>query len=176
MQLVGSVLFGADEMVAEYVRTRIPHMRDKPFAKFTALGVVRNNTLIGGIVYTNYRGFDIEMSGAFSDPAWCHPKTVGTLLTYPYDQLGCVRTTMMTGKRNKRARRITHGLGFKLEGVARKGLDGIEDAYVYSMLREECWWINRDAPCPPIVQRMLTRRTAQESLDGKISPSASAAA
>jgi len=140
-ELVGSVLFGADDIVTEMVRLRIPHMRESSFGPCTALGVVRRGELIGGAVFHNYRGHDIEMSAAFDRPDWCLPQTVRTLFSYPFVQLGCIRMTTITGRRNKRARSANERNGFKLEGVARRALDGREDAFIYSMLREECRWI-----------------------------------
>ena len=147
MQLLGSVLFGADELVAEFVRVRIKHLRspEHTFGKCAALGVVSgpDQVLIGGVVFTNYRGFDIEMSGAFDKPWWCRHDTLRTLFSYPFGQLNCIRMTTVTGKKNKAARRIDEHMGFKLEGVARRGLDGVEDACIYSMLRHECRWIRK---------------------------------
>jgi hypothetical protein len=48
---------------------------------------------------------------------------------------------VVIGSNNKRAIKLNLGLGFKLEGIARKAYDGINDAWVLGMLREECKWV-----------------------------------
>ena len=141
--IVRSILYGADELVTEFVRVRIPHMAaiGVSFGPCTAMGVIRRGVLVGGVVWHNYRKHDIEMSAAFDTPAWCLPQTMRDLWAYPFTQLGVVRVTTITGRKNKRARSANVRQGFKLEGVARRALDGRQDAIVYGMLREECKWI-----------------------------------
>ena len=138
--LVGDVLFGADALVAELVRTRMPFTRPS-FGPCTALGVVKNNTLVGGVVYHNFVGFNLEVSLAFDDPRWCSRATLRTLFNYPFNQLGCVRITCITSKKNKKTRRLCEGVGWKLEGIHAKAYDGVETAVSYGMLREDCKWI-----------------------------------
>lgn len=139
--IVGSLLIGADEAVAEIVRERIPHCRETGFGPCTALGIVRRGKLVGGVVFNNYRGFDIHMSAAFDSKDWALPGTIRALCEYPFDQLGVKRVTAITGKKNKRARKVLEYIGFTLEGVAKRGLDGFEDAMIFGMLREHCKWI-----------------------------------
>lgn len=148
--LIGSILYNDTETVAKFVARRIPQLAGRTFQfgpdgrpMFTALGVVRRGKLAAGIVFHNYHGHDIEMSAASDDPLWCLPQTLRDLFAYPFQHLNCVRMTTITGRKNKMARKIDERLGFKLEGVARKGLDGKEDAMIYSMLKEECRWIKR---------------------------------
>lgn len=140
---VGSVLFGADELVAAFVRARLgPSTR---FRDFTALGVVRDRVLCGGVVYHNYceleHGRIIEASLAFDNPRWAFPQTLRTLFFYPFVQLGCVRMTSIVSKNNKRSRRFCEGIGFKLEGVHPCAIDGVKTALSYGMLKEDCRWI-----------------------------------
>lgn len=142
--LVGSVLFGDDEAVTEFVRARIPHMQNG-FGPCTALGVVRGGHLVAGVVYYNYRGFEIHVGAAADRASWALPKTLTTLFFYPLEQLGCVRMTAITGRNNKRTRRFLKGLGFKEEGVHLLGLDGRTDAISYGMLKKDCRWLRNKA-------------------------------
>jgi RimJ/RimL family protein N-acetyltransferase len=136
--IVGSILIGADEMVAAMVAARIPHVS---FDRYTALGVVRRGRLIGGVVYHDYVGHDVQASYAFDSPGWALPGTLRALFDYPFNQLGCRRMTAIMGRKNKKARRMAEGLGFKLEGVHPKGMDGQQDVMSYGMLKEHCRWI-----------------------------------
>lgn len=140
IQQIGSVLFGADDVVSEFVRSRMPVARAS-FGPCSALGVVRDGVLVGGVVYHNYTGFNLEVSLAFDDPRWCSRATLRTLFAYPFLQLGCERITCIVGKGNKKSRRLTEGVGWKLEGVHPKAADGKQAAISYGMLRDDCKWI-----------------------------------
>lgn len=140
--LIGALLYNAHDMVSEFVRSRIPSMANHKFSPHVAIGIVRRKRLCGGVVYHNWYGHSIEMSGAFDDPGWCLPDTLRRLFAYPFIQLNCVRMTTITARNNHPARIMDEGLGFKLEGIARKGWDGQQDAMIYGMLAEECQWLN----------------------------------
>jgi RimJ/RimL family protein N-acetyltransferase len=139
--VVGSLLFGADELVGEMVKSRIPHMRTLQWGSFQALGVVRHGQLVGGVVYHHYRGFDIQIAAAFDAKSWALPGTLRALCAYPFVQLGVTRVTAITGKKNKKARRTLERIGFALEGVAKRGLDGVEDAMIFGLLKDNCKWL-----------------------------------
>lgn len=137
-QVVGSILIGADQLVSDLVASRIPHMRGRSFGPHTALGVIRNEELIGGVVYHAYMGHDIQVSIAFDRIAFIPWRA---LFSYPFNELGCARITAVVGRKNKRSRGLVRKLGFIEEGLHRKGLDGFEDAFSYGMVRENCRWI-----------------------------------
>src|SRR5262245_45794654 len=140
-QRVGSILLGDDRAVAALVAAKIPAL---VLDKFVALGVVRQNRLVGGIVYHNFRGCDVEVVSAFDDARWALPGTLRALFAYPFETLKCVRITAIVARGNKRARRLCEGLGFRFEGVARRAIDGKQDAIIYGMLRQECRWIRKE--------------------------------
>lgn len=137
---LGDVVFGADEFVAEFVRQRMPVARAS-FGPCTALGVVKEGRLIGGVVFHNYVGFNIEVSLAFDHANWLTRKTLRTLFSYPFHQLGVARLSCVAGKNNKKSRRLIEGVGWKLEGVHEKGLDGVTTLLSYGMTKENCKWI-----------------------------------
>jgi len=139
--IVGSLVFHADNAVAEWVKQKIPHMRTLEWeSSYSAIGVIRRGEFVGGVVFHNYRGFDIHLSAAF-ERGWATPTTIRDIAAYPFTQLSVKRVTAITGKKNKRARRALGALGFELEGVAKRGLDGFEDAMIYGLLRERCKWV-----------------------------------
>lgn len=136
--IVGSVLYGADELVMQKVAAALPEMRGRVAGPYTALGVVRSGVLLGGTVWHNYIGHNIEVSIAFDRADWARPSTLRRLFAYPFIQLEVARITAVVAKRNARCRKLTVGLGFKLEGTIRKGFDGKQDAMIYGLLRDEC--------------------------------------
>lgn len=139
--IVGSLLVGADEMVAAMVQARLPQVRETGFGDCVAFGVVRRGVLIGGVVFNNYRGHDVHMSAAFDHVGWALPGTIRQLCDYPFNRLGVVRVTALTAKKNRKARKVLEYIGFTLEGVAKRGLDGTLDAYQYGLLRDDCKWL-----------------------------------
>jgi hypothetical protein len=141
VERVGSILLGADDLVAELIASRIPYMRGKSFGQCVALGVIRNETLIGGVVYHNYVGHDCQVSIAVDRAAFMPWRA---LFSYPFEQLGCVRLTALIGRKNKPSRQLCERLGFKIEGVHLKGIDGRQDAISYGMLRSQCRWLKEN--------------------------------
>lgn len=133
------LIFGADEYVCSWISTRI----DIPLRDGKAIGVARGDRLIGAVAYTNWRVCDIEMSCAADDPRWLNRSFLHTFFAYPFLQLRCLRVTIHTAKKNKRAREFVERIGFKLEGVHPRALDG-RDACSYGMLRERCKWLRID--------------------------------
>jgi RimJ/RimL family protein N-acetyltransferase len=147
--IVGSVLYGFDELVAEFVSQRVPHMQGARFTPpFWAIGVVRGTELVGGVVFHNARYnlsakmIDVEMGAAFEASDWCRPSTLRRMFEFPFVTLDSSRMTTITARKNKRARMIDEGLGFKLEGVHPEAIDGKQDAVSYGMLRKNCLWID----------------------------------
>jgi hypothetical protein len=143
MWRVGSIIGGADEMVAQFVLAHNPEITH--LGPFTALGVIRNDQLVAGVVYHRHRpaDFDIEVTIASDTPNWAFPSTMRGLFAYPFEQLGCQRITSLIRKKNTRSRRFCEGLGFKLEGCARKAHLGREDLMIYGLLKPECRYLRK---------------------------------
>lgn len=141
--IVNGVLYGCDDDIIEMVRQRIPYAMEGFNEHSTALGVVKNGRILGGVVFDKYTGRDMIMSAAFDSPSWCTKETLRELFGYPFGQLGLTRLTTITSADNTKALRIDEGLGFKREGVLRKHYPGDVDAIVLGMLREECRWLQR---------------------------------
>lgn len=137
--IVGSVLYGEDETVGKFVMERT----GVSINGYSALGVVRDERLIAGVIWHNYRGHDIEATIASDTPNWAFPSTLRRLFAFPFVQLGVVRVTSIVSRENKASRRFCEGLGFKLEGVCRQGMDGKTDAMIYGCLRDECRVLRR---------------------------------
>lgn len=141
--LVGSVLYGADHVVASHVAARIPGMRDcSDFGPFTALGVVRNGVLLGGVVYHGFREYPsgniVEVSIAFDRGDFAFPGTLRVLFGYAFNQLGCVRMEAMISARNDSARRFIKALGFIEEGKHPLRWLGCGTAFSYGITRQKC--------------------------------------
>lgn len=143
MRQIGSILIGAESIIIPFVQARVPYV-EEGFGPCSAIGVVRDGKIIGGVVYHQYRerDGDIMVSLAFDRPHWALPYTLRMLFTYPFVTLGCERITAAIPRSNARSRRICERLGFKLEGVCRKAFGRKEDAMLYGILRSECRYLD----------------------------------
>jgi len=135
------ILLGEDKIVGEFVKKHIPHLY---LNSYTTIGILSDDKLIAGCVYhRNYADFgDIEMSIAAESPRWATKFNILALLDYPFNQLNCIRVTACSRGKNSRTRGFLEGIGFKQEGVIRRGF-GDDDTIVYGMLKEEAGrWLN----------------------------------
>lgn len=138
------ILLGRKEQVAEWVLARIKGSERSLFNGqwYEAIGFLSGGPdLIGGVVYQNWRGTDIEILGA-GRPGWLTRTHLLAIFTYPFIQLGCNRVTAIVDKRNKHARQFVERLGFKYEGCCREAMPGGANAIIYGMLKTECRWID----------------------------------
>lgn len=138
-------VIGEDYDVAAFVGAGVG-ISVEEFGQYTAIGFADDTGIIGGVVYNNFRryknGADIQLTAYSTNPHWLNKNNLRIIFTYPYIQLGCGRTTAVTGRANKRTRKLLEGVGYRLEGVHPKGMDGKQTAITYGMLRENCRWIN----------------------------------
>ena len=130
-----------DPNAIEWILDHLPHVRPYGFEKAKAITIEKEKHKIAGVIYSNFQGYDIEMSMASITPLWANRHILKALFHYPFHQLGCVRVTATTPKYYRHVRRFLERLGFKLEGIIRRGY-GAEDACIYCLLREECKFLN----------------------------------
>lgn len=129
------------EMVGEYL-TEKTGMKLTP-GMFQAFMVVDDgNNFVAGVVISNFRTTDCEISCASENPAAWRPHVCKAIFTYIFEQLGCVRCTSITVKGNRKARGFLESLGFILEGNIRMGYDGHRDALIYGLLKTECRYLS----------------------------------
>lgn len=132
-----------DRAVANYVLAQSPALAAlgqlKPFR--SAGFVDDDDNLVGGLVMTEYRFFDAELS-IFMDPKriiGLH--TMRELFAWCFEDVGLARLTAKVNVDNERARTFVLKLGFHHEGTVRLGFDGIHDAALYGMTRHDCYWL-----------------------------------
>jgi RimJ/RimL family protein N-acetyltransferase len=167
------LLFREDAMVADWVARRIPSTARKmpefeygqAFGPATAIGVVDDqDELVAGAVYHAYDKWcrSIEMSCAASTSRWLTREIVCALLRYPFDQLSCVRVTCVTPRRATSVRRFLQNLGFKREGLVRRGF-GNDDAMILGLLQSE---FRRSRWVQPLAER--SKRSEVEPLGQEV--------
>lgn len=138
------LLYGYDESVAKWVSEKIGN---PDFGLCRAIGVLKDDNLIAGVVYSNYiespdgRPIMCEISMAAIDKRWANKYTLNKLFAYPFIQLKVERVQVSTPVESRGVRKINEKLGFIYEGTARKAHFLGGDVDVLSMLKHECRWL-----------------------------------
>lgn len=111
---------------------------------YACVGIVDGGKPVCGILLTDLRDDgktrELTFHIAAQSPRWCTRKNLHFIADFIFGGLSVTRLSAMVKKTNARSNRLARGLGFKLEGTARRALQG-EDAHLYSMLDTECRWL-----------------------------------
>lgn len=125
--------------VNEWVSDKIYGV-DKFPSDAPSIGMLENGKIVGGVVYTMYTGTGIMMNVAGGYKGWINREFLRVAFSYPFKQLGCTRVSGLVRVDNPVAQDFDERLGFKREGLIRKGDDDGTDLVLMGMLREECKW------------------------------------
>lgn len=129
------------ELIAQFVALRRGRPDYEPWGNFRAIGLVRRNTLIAGVVYNNFEAANVcAHIGAIEGCHWLTPHFLRAMFDYPFNEMGKRRITALCARKNKRARRFVEKLGFKVEGTLSHYYDR-DDLIVYGMLKGNCQFI-----------------------------------
>jgi len=133
----GGVLFGADEVVAEWVQARLKGT--KAHAPYVALGVVNDagDKLLGGCVFFNAEERDIQFAVVMEPGCAWKVRALARCAAYVFNQLGIERITAMIEIKNKRSIRFVEGMGFVREGVKRRSAPDGGHVGVFGLLRKD---------------------------------------
>lgn len=133
------------ELIGAYVNIMQGVRPDASWGNFTALGLVRGDDLVAGIIYNAYEGANVNMHiGAEKGSRWLTPEFLFAAFEYPFNQLGKRRATAHMAASNKAAIKFAENLGFELEGKMRNYYAD-DDAVIYGMLRENCRFLLKRA-------------------------------
>jgi RimJ/RimL family protein N-acetyltransferase len=101
---------------------------------------IRDDKLMGGILYTGYTGRSVEMHVAGFDPRWINKDILWMAFDYPFNQLEVLKVLGRVSSGNSRALDFDYKLGFVLEAVIKDVYpDG--DLLVLSMYSDQCRWL-----------------------------------
>lgn len=134
------LLFGADQQIAAWVGGQVG-IRD--FGPASAIGVVRDGSVVAGAVFNNFVWPSIEITFASTTPRWATRDTIRAILTYPFVQLNCRRLTAITKATNQPTRAFLCRLGFEIEGFHPCFFPDA-DAISFGLLRRNCRWISEE--------------------------------
>jgi RimJ/RimL family protein N-acetyltransferase len=118
-----------------------------PIGPARVFGILFDGEAVAVVIYNNFRelphGNDIHVSIVAEKPVWCRPGVLRALFHYAFVTCGCERLTAIIRDGNERSLKLCKGLGFRKEGVVRRGYNGKTNAIVLGMLKHECTWLTR---------------------------------
>ena len=132
------LLLNRDDYVSAWLQSKIPGIS---FHDCKAIGIIKNQKLIAGVVYHNLRDGQIEASIAVTDKNWANKTILYALFAYPFKQCNCHRILVTVRDNNNKSIKLAKRLGFKHEGKLRQMFPP-NDAVLLGMLRSECKWLN----------------------------------
>ena len=123
------ILIGKDKYVIDWVASQL----QEPVNGGIGVGVVENNLLVGGMVFHDYNGSNIEMT-CFG-PGCLNRRILSWLFNYVFMELGCNRLSVKTKRSNKRVLKLANRLGFTYEATLKQffGPDKNDDAILFKM-------------------------------------------
>ena len=105
--------------------------------------------LLGGVLFTEYRGGSVEIHMAGFDPHWVNRAMIYLAFDYPFNQLKVKKLIGLVPESNVRARNANLKLGFRIEHLVTDVYSGADSGmYIMSVRKEECKWL--DMPMPYI--------------------------
>jgi len=124
----------------DFVESRVKHYGfDQP----CGIAIIKNDKLIGGVVFDNYRpsAKTVSVSIALDDKRALDRESLRLLFDYGFNQLQCNRMTTMIDSENDKSIKLCSSLGFVQEGCLRSASPTGNDLVIFGMLKEECKWL-----------------------------------
>lgn len=129
------------EAIAKFVADGIPHIAAAGgFRDYYAIGIENaSGALVGGIVASHVNAFDAHVSARLTRSNALTSGILRALFALAFDEMSLARLTMLVAPGNRRARAVAEKLGFIEEGLMRRGYDGVRDAVLYGMTKDDPW-------------------------------------
>jgi RimJ/RimL family protein N-acetyltransferase len=130
-----------------YIAARFPDLCAEARPQFDHAAAFAGADGVLGVIGIEIESrFEGHVSIATDSRRFLSKGVLRAMFAFTFHELGLVRVTAHIAKRNKRSRRLAERLGFRLEGVKRRGFDGRLDACVYGLLADDCIWIRGNRP------------------------------
>lgn len=135
--IVDRLLFGADELVGEWVEKRCGGDAPPAGARSIALLNRKGEIVAGALFYALHDGCDLTVTAAVERPSLRLRSAMRAALSYAFDQLQVQRLSAEITVTNSKMVRLATGIGFQLEGVKRRAAVGGGNVGVFGLLRGE---------------------------------------
>lgn len=141
LKRLGSVVYGADAEIAQWIATQIPGYVAGADAQ--ALGVFKGGKLVAGVAYERFNGVHCEVSiAAKRGSGWADRKTLFRLFAYPFLQLGCMAISVTVPSSNIESLNLATKLGFQPVALVKFAAPDGSPLVVLQQERINCRWLN----------------------------------
>lgn len=135
-QIVDGVLYGADDVVGEWIDARLGH--GKSDIPYVAMGIIWNNERLAlGAMFFSEQPCDITMAVAADPECGFKRRAFARIMAYPFVQLGLPRVTTEIALSNERSISAVKRLGFVREGVKRRAAPDGGHVGVFGLLKKD---------------------------------------
>ncbi len=126
------LLFGHDLAVAQWT---FATFKISPLPVQAAVGIVKDNNLVGAILFQDFNNYNVEMS--YYGPMTPTAGISRAIAAYVLDRFNAYRMTIRTNRKNHRMMTNLTRLGFKTEGVQRQYYGPFGDAALFVLFRDQ---------------------------------------
>jgi hypothetical protein len=126
------LLFGHDVAVAQWGWNEF---RLTPTHINAAVGVVRNGSLVGAVMFQGQSAHNVELS--YYGPMTLSAGVFRTLARFTIERFNVDRLTVRTNRKSVKLMRSFRKLGFKFEGVQHRYYGPFGNAAVFVLFRED---------------------------------------
>jgi RimJ/RimL family protein N-acetyltransferase len=111
------------------------------FSDAKAIGVEKDGVLVSVLAYHDFKNdingnmYQCEISGFSVDKRWLNRHNLIEFFAYPFIQLSLKRVQMLVSVHNEGVNCMLPKMGFKKEGLLRKGYFDLSDAYLWSIVK-----------------------------------------
>lgn len=129
------------EAICRFVSQRI-WGKDKPFMGNTAMGVVSDDKLVAGAVFSNFDADAgvMEISAASDTARWLTRPILYDMFSYVFDQMKCQAALLRCDPDSSRLGRILTAYGFERHDIPR--LRGRNQSEALFILGDDVWKAN----------------------------------
>lgn len=102
--------------------------------------------LIAGVTFTNFDGVNVWMDCAATVKSrWLDRRGLFAIFHYVFEQLGCVRASLMVPEDNEKSLKLVRNAGFEYEATLERAAPNNKNMLVFRMFKENCRWLTREA-------------------------------
>ena len=140
-------MFRVDDVHSSRMIAQAAHIQFVPRLHHAIARYTDTDRLLGGVLFTEYRGGSVAIHMAGFDPRWVNKAMIYLAFDYPFRQLKVKKLIGLVPESNVKAYESSLRLGFKVEYLLEDVYNGpMNGLYIMSMLKDECRWLNMPMP------------------------------
>jgi RimJ/RimL family protein N-acetyltransferase len=140
-----TLIWGLEEPLGRYLGAKFPEFGPH-YRPHRAVGWAdKDGRLVAALGLDYEHPWDGRLTIFAERSNFWTPRQLRELFGVAFGEWDLTRLTLWVNKRSKNVRRLVEGLGFDLEGVKRRAVDGINDECLYGMTVDRCKWVNQNA-------------------------------